>query len=66
MLFRSLLLPGICNAVLVGWELALYIGGGFVFNALCVAIGEVAVLLSLGTALFYTLQSRHLASRLFG
>ncbi len=54
----GLLLPAICNAVLVGWELALYIGGGFWLNALYVAIGEAAVLLSLGSALYYTLINR--------
>lgn len=54
----GLLLPAICNAVLVGWELDLYIGGGFWLNALYVAIGEAAVLLTLGSALYYTLKSR--------
>jgi len=56
----GLLLPVICNALLVGWELDLYIGGGFLFNALYVAIGETAVLLSLGSALYYTVKNRHL------
>lgn len=62
----AMLLPGISNAILVGWELDLYIGGGFWFNALCVAIGEFAVLLTLGTVLFYTMKARHLDTRLFG
>ena len=52
----ALLMPGIFNAILVGWELAIYIGGGFWLNALYVAIGEVAVLLTLGSALYYTLK----------
>ena len=52
----AMLMPAIFNAILVGWELALYIGGGFWLNAIYVAIGEVAVLLTLGTALFYTLR----------
>lgn len=56
----GLLLPAICNAVLVGWELAVYIGGGFLINALYVAIGEAAVLLTLGTALYYTIKNRRL------
>ena len=54
----ALLMPALFNAMLVGWELAVYIGGGFWFNALFVAIGELAVLLTLGTVLFYSLKSR--------
>ena len=42
-------MPALFNALLVGWELDLYIGGGFWLNALYVAIGEAAVLLILGT-----------------
>ena len=56
----AMLMPALSNAVLVGWELSVYIGGGFWINALYVAIGEAAVLLSLGTTLFYTLKSRNL------
>ena len=52
----AMLLPALTNAILVGWELAIYIGGGFWLNALYVAIGEVAVLLTLGTAVFYALK----------
>ena len=62
----SMLMPALFNALLVGWELSVYIGGGFWLNALYVALGEAAVLLTLGTALFYTLRSRNLANRLFG
>lgn len=62
----AMLLPAATNAILVGWELNIYIGGGFWLNALYVAIGEAAVLLSLGTALFYSLKLRHLDARLFG
>ena len=61
----AMLMPALTNAVLVGWELSVYIGGGFWLNALYVAIGEVAVLLTLGTALYYALRSRGLAGRLF-
>lgn len=61
----GLLLPALTNAVLVGWELTVYIGSGFWINALYVAIGEAAVLLSLGSALYYALKVRHLDSRLF-
>lgn len=61
----GLSMPALTNAVLVGWELTVYIGGGFWLNALYVAIGEAAVLLVLGTALYYALRVRHLDTRLF-
>ena len=57
---RAMLMPAVFNALLVGWELEIYIGGGFWLNALYVAIGEAAVLLSLGTVLFYTVRKRNL------
>lgn len=62
----GLLMPALFNALLVGWELSVYIGGGFGLNALYVAIGEAAVLLTLGTALYYAIRVRHLDKRLFG
>ena len=52
----GLTMPALFNALIIGWELELYIGGGFWLNALYVAIGEAAVLLTLGSALCYTLQ----------
>ena len=52
----GLLMPAVANAFLVGWELSVYIGGAFWLNAVYVAIGEVAVLLTLGTALYYALK----------
>ena len=55
--FLAMLMPAFFNALLVGWELELYIGGGFWLNALYVAIGEAAVLLTLGTALYFSLRS---------
>ena len=61
----GLLMPALSNAILVGWELSVYIGGGFWINALYVAIGEAAVLLTLGTALYYAMQHRGLHKRLF-
>ncbi len=61
----AMLLPALCNAILVGWELTVYIGGGFWLNALYVAIGEAAVLLVLGTALYYAFRIRRLDSRIF-
>ena len=62
----ALLMPALFNAILVGWELSVYIGGGFWLNALCVAAGEVGVLLTLGTVLFYAVKSRGLDRRFFG
>lgn len=61
----GLLLPAAFNALLVGWELAVYIGGGFWVNALYVAVGEVAVLLTLGTALYFVIDRRNLQKRIF-
>lgn len=61
----SLLMPALSNALLVGWELTLYIGGNFPLNALYVALGEMIVLLSLGTGLFWLIRERHLDKRLF-
>ena len=62
----GLLMPALFNALLVGWELSVYIGGGFGLNALYVAIGEAAVLLRLGAALYYAIRVRRLDKRLFG
>ena len=61
----GMLMPAIANAILVGWELTVYIGGGFVLNAVYVAIGEVVVLLVLGTALYYALKNRGMDASLF-
>lgn len=61
----GLLAPAITNAVLVGWELSVYIGGAFWLNALYVAIGEAAVLLTLGSALYFALKTRNLHTKLF-
>ena len=61
----GMLMPAIANAVLVGWELTMYIGGGFAINAVYVAIGEAAVLLVLGSALYYALKKRGLDNKLF-
>ena len=53
-------MPAVFNAVLVGWELDLYIGGGFWLCAVQVAIGELAVLYTLGSALYYAIRGRKL------
>jgi uncharacterized membrane protein len=56
----AMLMPALFNALLIGWELTVYIGGAFWLNAVYVAIGEAAVLLSLGTAFFYAVKARRL------
>ena len=61
----GMLMPALTNAILVGWELTLYFGDGFLLNAFYVALGELIVLLILGSALYYAIRSRHLDSRLF-
>ena len=61
----GMLMPALTNAFLVGWELTVYIGGGFWLNAAYVAIGEAAVLLILGSVLFYAMKLRHLDTKLF-
>ncbi len=61
----GLLMPAVLNGLLVGWELSWHMGGLFWLNAAWVAAGEAAVLLSLGSGLYYTIQSRHLQEKLF-
>ena len=63
--FLGLLMPPITNAILVGWELSVYIGGGFFINAVYVVIGETAVMLTAGLALFLAMKNRGLDKRLF-
>ena len=62
----GLMLPAVTNAVLVGWEVSVYIGGGFWGNALYGAIGELAVLLTLGLVLYRSIRRRKLDTILFG
>ncbi len=62
----GLCLPALFNAILVGWELAVYVGGGFWINSLYVAIGELAVLFTLGLILYAVMKKRGLEHRLFG
>lgn len=62
----AMLLPAFTNALLVGWELSVYIGGAFWLNAAYVAAGEAIVLLIPGAALYYAMRARKLDTRLFG
>ena len=59
------LMPAFSNALLVGWELSVYIGGGFWINALYVFLGEAIVLLTLGSWLYFAMKKRKLDHRLF-
>ena len=56
----ALLMPALWNGVLVGWELAIYVGGGFWLNAAYVALGEV-IALALGVPLWLALCKRQIA-----
>lgn len=53
----GMLMPALWNLPLVGWELTVYIGNSFWFNGLCVAAGELAVLFSLGTVVYYAVRT---------
>ena len=61
----GLLMPAVFNGILVGGELAVYISGGFLLNAVYVAIGEAVVLLTLGSVLYFAVKKRKLDKRLF-
>lgn len=62
----GMLMPVLTNAALVGWELSVYIGGGFWLNALYVAIGELIVMLVFGPILYRVIRKRKLDQLLFG
>ena len=59
-------MPALFNGLLIGAELSLTagIGGAFWFNAVTVALGELGVLLTLGTALYYAIKTRNLHKKL--
>lgn len=59
----ALILPALTNAILIGWELSVFIGGGFWINGLYVAIGELAVQLTLGLILYFTIKRRKLLAK---
>ena len=68
----ALSMPAWFNALLVGWELTIYLGettftmAAFWINALYVAIGELAVLYTLGWLLYRTMTKTGMARRIFG
>ena len=67
----GLAMPALFNAILVGWELTVYLGSttftmaAFWLNALYVAIGELAVLYTLGWLLYKAMTRSGLARRIF-
>ena len=62
----GMLLPAVTNAILVGWELTVYIGeASFWYNALFVALGEFIALLAVGSVVFYAVKARGLDQKLF-
>ncbi len=62
----GLWMPAVWNGFLVGWELSVYLGGGFLLNATYVAIGEAVVMLTFGRILYTTLKKRRLHRQIFG
>ena len=61
----GLMMPALTNALLVGYELTVYIGGNFFINALYVALGELIVLFTLGSILYFAIRRRKLDRTLF-
>ena len=67
----ALSMPAVFNALFVGWELTIYLGetsftmAAFWLNAFYVALGELAVLYTLGWLLYRFLNRGGLARRLF-
>ncbi len=60
----GMLLPALTNAVLVGWEQSVYLGGGIWLHAIKVAIGEAAGLLVFPPILNMAIKKRGLEQRL--
>lgn len=67
----SMLMPALWNGVIVGWEIEyFFIEGDFHFNDFLVqgglvALGELGVMLVLGTLLYYVMLKRNLDTKLF-
>lgn len=64
-------MPALFNAILVGWELTVYLGdtgftmAAFWINAVYVALGELIVLFTVGTVLYRFLKRNNLAAKIF-
>lgn len=67
----SMLMPAIWNGVIIGWEIeTFFIEGKFHFGDFLVqgglvALGELGVMATLGTALYYIIIKRNLDKKLF-
>ena len=65
-------MPALFNAILVGWELTVYLGdtgftmAAFWINAVYVAIGELIVLFTVGTFVWRALTKNQMGKRIFG
>jgi uncharacterized membrane protein len=68
----GLLMPALFNAILVGWELTVYLGdtgftmAAFWINGALVAAGEIIVLFTVGLALWRGLVQNRMGQRIFG
>ena len=66
----AMLMPAIWNGVIVGWEIEFFFiegnfhFGDFLFQGGCVALGELGVMLILGTLLYYAIIKRGLDKKL--
>jgi uncharacterized membrane protein len=66
----SMLMPALWNGIIIGWEIeAFFIDGAFHFKSFLiqggyVALGELGVMLTLGTALYYAFTKRGLDKKI--
>ncbi|HIW85904.1 MAG TPA: QueT transporter family protein [Candidatus Eubacterium faecipullorum] len=69
--FLSMLMPAVFNGVIVGWEIeTFFVEGDFIFADFLVqgglvALGELGVMLVLGTVLYFLFVKRGLDKKLF-
>ena len=69
--FLSMLMPAIWNGIIIGWEIEyFFIDGpfewvGFLTQGGFVALGELGVMLTLGTVLYFVIKKRKLEKELF-
>lgn len=67
----AMLMPAVFNGLIVGWEIEFFFVEGdfafasFVVQGALVALGEVLVMLTLGTALYYIFIRRELDRKIF-
>lgn len=67
----AMLMPALWNGVIVGWEIEhFFVEGDFIFwdfllQGGLVALGELGVMLTLGTALYYAITKRKLDKKIF-